>query len=1024
MSTSDFNLFVFWAKLPRPKEEFPPTKFHPVLCHMIDVAAVAEALWDEVLPSDVCARFAANLRLEVDSARAWTAFLAGLHDLGKICPKFQFVDAAEVLFKSEGAILNPYFRPIRCEAEAWHQWVTAVALPEILRKPRYSLEEDFAKRLAHILGGHHGDFPQTDELRTLKRKDALNENSTSNFVWNDCLGGGRWQVWRGAATDLLADVLQLPCGSAPRGGSKGEFIESNTFAMMLAGFVSVADWIGSNATHFKFEVTNIHNPPSVDAREYMSRAREKARLTLEYLGWRGSTKAHGEIITELDYGDLFAYLPPGGEPFTPNEMQHAVKTIADQITQPSLVILEAPMGKGKTEAAIYLAERQRTAGMSGGYYLALPTQATSNQMFSRVRRFLQHRFPNENINFQLLHGHASLAAELQVRRERKAKGEPATFKSHTVYDERKEGTEEPRIAAEEWFMNRKRGLLAPYGVGTVDQILLAALQTRHVFVRLYGLAGKTIIVDEVHAYDAYMTTLLERLLEWLAALRCSVVLLSATLPVAKRQSLVNAYRKGRGFEQAASLPPARYPRLTLTSGDDVHAETIYEPPANNSNDATDDNLNMLRIEWCDGALPETEDDPFALGDELQRRLAAGGCVAVVCNTVDRAQKMYLALQRRFARNTEIQKLPSPEVHLFHARYLFKDREQREKETLWRFGKQGDEVDFGDESEMKGKHKVERPQRAVLVATQVIEQSLDLDFDLMVSDFAPIDLLLQRSGRIWRHANNPRYGFTKPALWICRPMMRDGAPRFDAGTEAVYSPRSFHSSRDDNKDDNTPSYLLLRSWLTLNRGKWNADEAEAINISLARDMETLIENAYGEIDLPPDDCTERQREHWRYAKEQFENHRREYEDEAELRRLKEPKRRIALGEFAKHPRKEDAPEIHKAHQALTRLGDSVQVVCLYGTRARPSFDAKGEDKINPRREPTEDEAIRLLRHSLSLSTKRVVERLRAEPAPVGWRKSSLLRHYRLIALDEPPTGYRFILDDARGLLIEITGRKND
>lgn len=519
-------------------------------------------------------------------------------------------------------------------------------------------------------------------------------------------------------------------------------------------------------------------------------------------------------------------------------------------------------------------------------------------------------------------------------------------------------------------------------------------------------------------------TLLERLLEWLAALRCSVVLLSATLPAAKRQSLVNAYRKGRGFERAASLPPARYPRLTLTSGDDVHAETIYEPPAANSNDATDDDSNMLRIEWCDGALPETEDVPFPLGDELQRRLAAGGCVAVVCNTVDRAQKMYLALQLRFARNTGTLKLPCPEVYLFHARYLFKDRERREKETLWRFGKQGDEVDFGDEGEMKGKHKVERPQRAVLVATQVIEQSLDLDFDLMVSDFAPIDLLLQRSGRIWRHADNPRYDFTQPTLWLCRPVMRDDAPRFDAGTEAVYSPQSFHSSRNDNKDDNAPSYLLLRSWLALNRGKWNADEAEVINISLARDMETLIENVYGEIDAPPDDCTERQQEHWRYAKERFEKHRREYEDEAELRRLKEPKPRIALGEFAKHPREEDAPEIHKAHQALTRLGDSVQVVCLYGTRARPSFDAKGEDKINPRREPTEDEAIRLLRHSLSLSTKGVVERLRAEPVPGGWRKSPLLRHHRLIALGEPPTGYRFTLDDKRGLLIEIAGRKND
>ncbi len=191
----------------------------------------------------------------------------------------------------------------------------------------------------------------------------------------------------------------------------------------------------------------------------------------------------------------------------------------------------------------------------------------------------------------------------------------------------------------------------------------------------------------------------------------------------------------------------------------------------------------------------------------------------------------------------------------------------------------------------------------------------------------------------------------------------------------------------------------------------------------RDLERLVEDAYREIDFPHNDCTEHQREHWLYAKTRFEKHRQEYEDEAKLRCLREPKRNLTLGEFAKHPREEDAPEIHRAHQALTRLGDSVQVVCLYGKRARPSFDAAGKDALNPQREPTEDEAIRLLRHSLSLSTKGVIERLRAEPVPGGWKKSPLLRHHRLVALDEPPHGYRFTLDDERGLLIETTGRKN-
>lgn len=1017
MSASDtdsnnLNLFVFWAKLPR--QEYPPTKFHPVLCHMMDVAAVAEALWQEILPDEVCVRFAFNLGLDVEPAQAWIAFLAGLHDLGKISPEFQFKNVAAPLFKEKGTLLHSYFRPRRCEEEAWHQWVTAVALPEVLIKPRFRVEEKFAERLGLILGGHHGDFPQTGELRKLKLKDALDKDSSSNFVWNECLGGERWQAWREEATHLLADILPLPREQSPRGVSKGELRESNTFAMMLAGLVSVADWIGSNSTYFEFEATNINAPPVIDARGYMNRARQNARRALEYLGWRrGIAEAAETTSGEINYQELFAYLSLTEMPFTPNDVQRAVEAIADEIRESSLLIIEKQMGGGKTEAAIYAAERQRAAGRSGGYYFALPTQATSNQMFSRIRRFLQHRHPQEDINFQLLHGHASLAAELLVRRERKAKGEPAAFKSHGVYGGGNEETEEFHVAAEEWFMHRKRGLLAPYGVGTVDQILLAALQTRHVFVRLFGLAGKTIIVDEVHAYDAYMTTLLERLLEWLAALRCSVILLSATLPSAKRRALANAYRKGHGYEKEAALPPAAYPRLTWTSGAEVHARSIQEPrdDANKTDKAKNARATSgtLRIEWCDGALPAIEGELFPLGDELQRRLAAGGCVAVVCNTVDRAQGMYLALKQCFTRNAQHHGTPAPDVHLFHARYLFKDRERIEEETLWRFGKQSDEV--------------ERPHRAVLIATQVIEQSLDLDFDLMVSDFAPVDLLLQRSGRIWRHANNPRYDFTQPTLWLCRPVMRDDAPRFDAGTEAVYSPHSIHSNRKENPDDKAPSYILLRSWLALNHGQWNADEIGTIDVNLSQDLESLVEDAYCETDLLPDDCNERQREHWLYAKERFKKYRQEYEDEAKLRGLKEPKRNITLGEFARHPREEDAPEIHRAHQALTRLGDSVQVVCLYGTRARPSFDAAGKGTLDPRREPTEDEAIRLLRHSLSLSTKGMVERLRAEPVPGGWKKSPLLRHHRLIALNEPPTGYRFTLDHERGLLIEITGRKN-
>ena len=199
-----------------------------------------------------------------------------------------------------------------------------------------------------------------------------------------------------------------------------------------------------------------------------------------------------------------------------------------------MVIIEAPMGEGKTEAAMYLADRWASTYGVDGMYFALPTQATSSQMFSRIRSFLEGRYKGETVQMQLLYGHASLSAEFQrMRRD-----------SHRVlsprYGDAEDVGQSGEVIAADWFTCRKRGLLSPFGVGTIDQALLAVLRTGHFFVRLFGLSQKTVVIDEAHAYDVYMTTLLERLLEWLGALGSPVVLLSATLPRNRRQALLSA----------------------------------------------------------------------------------------------------------------------------------------------------------------------------------------------------------------------------------------------------------------------------------------------------------------------------------------------------------------------------------------------------------------------------------------------------------------------------------------------------
>jgi CRISPR-associated endonuclease/helicase Cas3 len=976
MRANDLNLFVFWAKLPRRKEEFPPTKFHPLLCHMIDVAAVIEHLWENILPDTLRHRFATDLSLPTEAAGKWLALLAGLHDLGKLSPKFQFKHEAEVLYKANDSLLHQFYldtNGLRCRNDAYHQWVTALELPHILSVKPFGVGMRSAKRFGEILGGHHGAFPSSLQLVELEKYQS------------QCIGGGIWKKARHELTLLLANILEVPLDAKPQ--STVEQIESNAFAMMFAGLVSVADWIGSNTDYFPLAAIRINQVPLINAQNYLCDSRERAEIALERLGWHGvPTLAHP--AAKLDFNQLFAYLAPQAGEIKPNELQQAVIDCTNDLRAPCLAIIEAPMGMGKTEAAMFLADRWSIAPERNGFYFALPTQATSNQMYGRILRFLQHRLPHERVNFQLLHGQASLSAELVMR-----------FKVEHTYDDKTRNRGEGSVAAEEWFMHRKRGLLSQFGVGTVDQILLAALQTRHFFMRLFGLTGKTIIVDEVHAYDTYMTTLLERLLEWLAALDCSVILLSATLPTEKRQTLVAAYQRGCGHQDDVEIPGADYPRLTFTVATGAQAKSLKDAQKNTPASIVEIPSRELLIKWINGELPELAVNEFPLGEQLQRALAAGGCAAVICNTVDRAQKMYATLKDHFARSKRRYGSDEPEVFLFHARYLFKDRERLEKEVLWRFGTRGDIVDFGDEGARQGKHIVERPFRTVLVATQIIEQSLDLDFDLMVSDFAPVDLLLQRSGRVHRHSKNPRYELPSPTLWLCRPRIIKDIPRFDDGTEAVYD-----------------HHVLLRSWLALMDLAKDTDEMDEMRIRLPSDIETLVEAAY-KSRACPEELSEEMRARWGETEQQqratFESHK----SQASVKSLPPPTYRNHIGGFSQQEFEEDAPEIHQAHQALTRLGDSVQVVCLYGTKARPYFDAARTQSIDPTREPIKEDAVRLLRHALSLSLKGLVHTLRDEAVPSGWKNSPLLRHHRLIALDEPPNGYKLTLDAERGVVVE-------
>ena len=952
---------ALWAKTLRGTEgaeQSGRVAMHPLICHLLDVAAVTATLWDRVLSPAARREIAAGLGLDETTARRWVIFLAGAHDIGKASPVFQYCTKQEAIGER---LKQAGFMPLAHYNGTKHGTISTLILSELLPGV-YQWDETDAQTMAVAIGGHHGVFPQSGQW---DRPEAKADR-------------GKGAAWQAAQTALL-DTLARCLGGSPTVVPAGVTIP---VAMTVAGLVSVADWIGSDDQN-NFPYTDL--TAFADAEAYWQTAQERAYGAIDRLLW---------CIPAGDSAprDFLAAFPKITEP---NPTQDAAISHAARLATagaPGLTIIEAPMGEGKTEAALYLAEQMGHALGTPGFYIALPTQATSNQMFGRVVDYLHGRFPDagdhERVNVQLLHGHADLSALFTLLKKAAA---GANIPPEIVLERIEQDNEQANgsVVAAEWFTHRKRGLLAPFGVGTVDQALLAVLQTKHVFVRLFGLAHKCIIIDEVHAYDTYMTTLLARLLTWLGALGCPVLLLSATLPNSRREDLLRAYAQGAQHDLPAILPTATYPRLSWVVGGKADAAVINGVSARSTK--------RVRIEWIDGTVPISAgdaNDAFALGVLLKARLQKGGCAAVICNTVARAQAVYTALKPFFP---DLASDGAPTLDLLHSRYRFMERDAREKRALLRFGKPDDTVDMGEDEHGKtDKRTVKRPHRAILVATQIIEQSLDLDFDLMVTDIAPADLVLQRLGRLHRHdrGDDRPVDLRNCTLYVCQPIAVSaaGVPTFEQHFDSVYD-----------------AHVLLRSWLTL-RDYIHIDAV----LRVPEDVEAIIEAVYDERPCPVDTSTELQ-ERWETTRQEQQREQKVYRQTARGRAILPPDEPDYFEQDTMDLR-DDAPELNLKLQGLTRLSDvNVSTVLLY-----PDETARWMGHT-----PRKEEAYELVRRSAPITNIAVARLLIAAPGPPQWEKSSLLRNLRYLPLDHDGSytdpSSKFTLNykpDETGVLLNI------
>lgn len=875
---------------------------HPLLFHMLDVGGVGAWLWSDAMPRTVRSRVADALGLDEDETRRFVGACCALHDLGKASPAFQAKRADLTVAARAAGLPFPSEDLLRAKAtSALHGAATAITLPDVLAS-RLGLPRVVARGWAMTVAAHHGSVPTPSEL-----------DEAENFP--TLIGAGGWDGLRG---ELLDDVLAaFDIGTA--GGRLAEPLDAAA-AFAIAGLCSVADWIGSGDAFAYL--------PDTQLDEYLRLFADRTDAGIARVHWKRWRPIRGQ--SSEDRLGVVALRP----------IQQAASEIARELGGPGLVIIESPMGEGKTEAAWELAYHLAVSLDLGGLYTALPTRATSNAMQKRLADFLVRCSLDAEGLLQTVHGMAGLVA-------------------HDVND----GADDVR--ASEWFCGRSRGLLAPVGVGTIDQALLAVLRCRHWFVRLFGLAQKVVVVDEVHAYDTYMSTVLDRLLEWLGMLGVPVVLLSATLPTVRRHELLAAYHADG--DRAAVGDASAGSRISW-AGPNGRGERSVGVSARSVRD--------VHVQLAEGM------DERALAAWLLPQLDGGGCVAVIRNTVARAQATYLALSDAIRRAPPERQ---PVLELFHARFPADDRAIIEGRVVDQYGND----------------PARRPERAIVVATQVVEQSLDLDFDLMVSDHAPIDLLLQRSGRLHRFAETLR-----PAALIEPRLVLTGFDIDPAGVPTF--PRSCRLVYDH--------HLLLRTWATLRfRTK----------IVQPADLGHLVDLVYGDSDI----------EHAAVLDVVWDATANELRSTIETNRflanthaVPTPSDAIPLWQFGSDAGEEDAPDLHPALQALTRLGPpSVSVVVVWDRGGcRYALTRDGSETFDLGDRPNLTGVRRLLGRSVDLSHRAIVGPLldRVE-VPDGWKRSPWLRRHRPLALTSDGTarfdGWQVRLHSQLGLVIERTDR---
>lgn len=796
----------------------------PLWLHLLDSAAVAKHLahmWVAPTIGDLLERefaFSSTGLSPLDEFCLLTSWLAGVHDIGKCTPAFSVqVPSLDDRMRETGLRHEPV-DPLE-RRKVPHALAGQKILEGWLGKI-HGWERGPAKALASVVGAHHGVPATTASL-------------TQGFAGHEHLLGD--EAWADAQHELLG-LVTARTGTEPLLDSWSKRAWSQPFLVELSGLVIVADWIASCEDYFPHMHFDESGAEFFGPASHARRARSGiARLEIPS-PWRPRDEGKTPDALLASRFDL----PP--DCLATDSQQRAVEA-ARTMGLPGLLIIEESTGGGKTEAALMAAEILAARLGRAGVLFALPTQATTDAMFARELDWLARIEDSyasggspSTFAVSLQHGRARLNQEAGRLRRKGWEIHDRLLGGLGGDDPEQTGLEPTDIGRDEeasdhvptdtdhlradlailsWFNGRKKSMLSDFVVTTVDHLLFAAMCSPHLALRHLGLSRKIVIVDEVHSYSTYMNVYLDRALTWLAAYEVPVVLLSATLSETRCAAMVNAYQRGLRLAAGRKVPKGR------KTPKGSSPESISTPfPCLVTADA--DNVGVVATRASgrrsDIQLRRLEED-HDLSLLLNEALSDGGCALVVRNTVRRAQETYEQLRGAFGED----------VSLNHARFTIADRLAKDSELLHRFGPL--------------RKALNRPYRAIVVATQVVEQSLDVDFDLLITDLAPVDLVLQRMGRLHRHERlrpDRPDRLATPTCYIDQLPTADGAdPMIEPGAMRIYGEQD-----------------MLRTAVALNR----VLSGKGI-IRVPDDVHELIEAVYApEAMMPPlwQDAAERAR----------------------------------------------------------------------------------------------------------------------------------------------------------------------